>query len=95
MREILIVVVLVGLASNAAAQQYQNLEAEPNGMGGYSGSYGRENFETTPNLNRWGERSSERRIQGVHPEIILPNRGMTGNTQRRCYATGNGNTICR
>ena len=95
MKQILIVLVLTVIASKAMAQQYRNLEVEPNATGGYSGSYGRENFETTPDLDRSVERGSKRRLRSEQTEIILPDQGVTGNTQRRCYATGNGNTICR
>jgi len=94
--QIVILVVFIAAAPIVAeAQQYRNLEVTPNVSGGVSGTYGRQNFESPPDYNRPILRGSDRRFRETPPTIVIPNEGVTGNTQERCYTTGNGNAICR
>lgn len=78
----------------AKAQQFRNTEIQPDGTGGYHGTYGNENFEVRPQ----GDGVSGH-IGGRRPGVIeeRPSRrpGSVGTTQRNCVVDGNGNAICR
>ena len=82
------------LATGAAAQQYQNYEVQPDGMGGYTGTYGNRNFEVTPTPDGWSGQVGGRR-PGVIQERPSWRPGSIGATQRNCVVDGNGNAICR
>ena len=95
MKFVTIILLLAACTIDAEAQQYRNLDIQPDASGGYSGTYGRQNFEAPPDGRRNDPRGSTRRFPPTSPGFIVPDEGVTGKTQRRCYATGNGNTICR
>ncbi|MCK8779048.1 hypothetical protein M0654_03520 [Rhizobium sp. NTR19] len=81
-------------ASPASAQQHRNYEVAPNGSGGYTGTYGNENFDID---TQYGGVSGQ--IGGRRPGVIQerPSRkaGSIGATQRNCVVDGNGNALCR
>jgi hypothetical protein len=78
----------------AGAQQFRNTEVQPDGTGGYYGTYGNQNFEVRP---EGGGVSGH--IGGRRPGVIeeRPSRrpGSVGATHRNCVVDGNGNAICR
>jgi hypothetical protein len=80
-------------ASPAMAQQYRNLEVQPDGTGGYYGTYGNKNFEMNSQNGMSGQ------IGGRRPGVVeeRPSRrpGSVGATQRNCVVDGNGNAFCR
>ena len=84
---------VVSMALQVSAQQYRNYEVQPDGRGGYYGTYGNRNFEIDP------RRGGSGHIGGRRPGVIQerPSRtpGNVGATQRSCVVDGNGNAICR
>ena len=88
-----LILTIYPLAANA--QQYRNLEIQPDGSGGYTGTYGGQNFQIAPDYSKPVPRNSARRAPGNPPAVFIPNEGVNGNTQKQCYTTGNGTVICR
>lgn len=78
----------------AEAQQHNNLEIQPDGRGGYTGTYGGRNFQTEPDYSRPPTARNDGRRANRAPTVIIPPAGVDGKTQRRCYAGGNGEIIC-
>ncbi|WHA43961.1 hypothetical protein [Agrobacterium larrymoorei] len=97
MKEAVLAIVLIVFPSVVDAQQYRNLEVQPDGTGGYSGTYGGQNFQTYQNDGTEvpPPRGSSRRPSAASPKVVIPNSGVTGDTLKRCYMTGNGNAICQ
>lgn len=77
----------------AHAQQYRNFEIQPDGTGGYHGTYGNQNFEVRPGVGQSGH------IGGRRSNVIEERRsrrsGSVGATQRSCVVDGNGIASCR
>lgn len=90
MRIALIAIVL--LISTSAQAQYKNYEVQPDGTGGYSGTYGNRNFEVTPEPRVGGN------INGRRPGIIRQRAVRTSkghnSAGRFCVVDRYGNTIC-
>ncbi len=79
------------LAASTADAQYRNLEVERGITGGYSGTFGNQNFEIGPgDSSQFGGRRPGV-IEGRAPRT----KGNVGATQRRCFVDGNGNAACQ
>lgn len=91
--KIVLCVLAVFSASPALAQQYRNLEIQPNGTGGYMGTYGNRNFDIDTQNGVQGHVGGRR--PGVITERPSQRRGSVGATQNNCVVDGNGNAICR
>ena len=85
--------ILVAAMAGHASAQYRNFESEPNATGGYTGTFGNQNFDV--DLGK-GEVSGH--LGGQRPGVVMQRRsgtpGNIGATQRRCYVDGYGNAYC-
>lgn len=85
--------VLFAAMVGQASAQYKNFESEPNATGGYTGTYGNQNFDVDVDN---GEVSGH--IGGQRPGVVTQRKsarpGHIGATQRRCYVDGYGNAYC-
>jgi hypothetical protein len=84
---------LILLSSTAAEAQYRNYEVQPDGTGGYYGTYGNRNFEVRPDAGAAGN------IYGRRPGVIQQ-RGIraprrNGAYRGNCVVDANGNAICQ
>lgn len=91
MRIALIGIVL--LISTSAQAQYRNYEVQPDGTGGYYGTYGNRNFEVTPEPGVGGN------INGRRPGVIRQRAVRTSKGRnsagRNCVLDRYNNAICR
>ena len=87
------IMALILLTSSSAYAQYRNYEVQPNGTGGYSGQYGNQNFEVTPEPGSTGVIYG-RRPGAFQRRIIRAPRRPNAATQN-CVVDSNGNAICR
>lgn len=94
MKCVFLIAAIYTIPSAVFSQQYRNLDVGPNASGGYSATYGRQNFEIQRDYNQPPQRRQDRRFSSP-PAVVLPDEGVTGRTYKRCYVTGNGNRICR
>lgn len=81
------------LAASPVAAQYRNYEAQPNGYGGYTGTYGNQNFDT--GIGYGDSTQVGGRRPGVVTERRSLRRGNVGATQRNCVVDANRNAYCR
>jgi hypothetical protein len=88
-----IVLIAMLFAIDAYGQQYQNLEIQPNGTGGYSGTYGRRNFEVYP--QNGASTGQIGRRPGAMREQPSNRRGSVGGTRGNCVVDSNGRAFCR
>jgi hypothetical protein len=92
-RTILTMFIAIFTGGAAYSQQYRNFEVQPDGTGGYYGTYGNQNFEVRPGAGQSGH------LGGRRPNVIEERRsrrpGSVGATQRNCVVDGNGMAICR
>lgn len=94
MKTLLIILTLLTIAPCAYAQQVRNLEVQPDGTGGYIGTYGNQNFQVPPNNGPSVKPNVSRRHVGPPPVVIVPNGSVNGDTHKRCYVDGNGQASC-
>ncbi len=91
--KLLLPLLLLLSASPSLAQQYRNYEVQPNGYGGYTGTYGNRNFDIGTRDDNQGH------IGGRRPNVLTERpstrRGSVGATQGNCLVDGNGNAFCR
>lgn len=86
-----VIVILLTLAATAAqAQQYRNYEVQPDGTGGYYGTYGNRNFEVNPQN---GGRVV-RRPGAIH-ERSYRRPGDVRANPNNCVVDGSGTAVCR
>ncbi len=78
--------VMIGLATGAHAQQYQNFEVTPDGRGGAQGTLGGRNFEVYRNYDRPP-------AGGTSPETRRELRRAA--PQQTCVVDSEGQTRCR
>lgn len=88
-----VVIAFVLLSTTSADAQYRNYEAQPNGYGGYTGTYGNRNFDTGTGSGDGAQVGGRR--PGVIKERGSVRRGSVGATQRNCVVDANGNAFCR
>jgi len=91
MKAVIIAIMLFSASSVSA--QYRNYEVQPNGTGGYRGTYGNQNFDTGIQNDDAGHIGGRR--PGVVTERRSMRRGSIGATQKNCVVDGNGFAFCR
>jgi hypothetical protein len=93
MRYLIAIIVLLAALPAAADQPYRNLEVQPNGTGGYTGTYGNENFDVDTKGGVSGH------VGGRRPQVVQErksrSKGNVGATQRNCVVDSNGVAFCR
>lgn len=88
---------LLGIAllmSTSANAQYRNYEVQPDGTGGYYGTYGNQNFEVRPDPGSAGNVNG-RRPGIIRQRVIRAPRPRNTRNNRTCVVdTNSGNAIC-
>jgi len=85
--------VFLMVSSAAYAQQYRNFEIQPNGTGGYMGTYGNRNFDID-NQNGVAGHTGGRR-PGVIQKRPTRDNGVVSPKQRNCAFNDRRNGFCR
>ena len=87
---------LLGIAlliSTSAHAQYRNYEVQPDGTGGYYGTYGNQNFEVRPDPGSAGSISGRR--PGIIRQRVIRAPRPRDTRSKNCVVDNNsGNAIC-